>query len=75
MSERTFDILWNDVTMLVANLDSALPPFMSENMHKYIPNLEKHTIENAGHWVLWEKPDECNKILKDWLAKVYSLDS
>lgn len=61
--------------MLVATLDSALPPFMSDNMHKYIPNLEKHTIEGAGHWVLWEKPDECNEILKNWLAKVYPIDS
>jgi soluble epoxide hydrolase/lipid-phosphate phosphatase len=48
---------------------------MSEKMHEFIPKLEKHTVDGAGHWVLWERPDECNDILKNWLGKVYPVNS
>ncbi|KAI8086621.1 Alpha/Beta hydrolase protein [Halteromyces radiatus] len=61
--------------MVVATLDRALPPSMSEKMSEYIPNLDKLTVEGAGHWVLWERPTECNDILKSWLTKVYPIES
>lgn len=61
--------------MVVATLDRALPPSMSEKMGDSIPNLEKHTVDGAGHWVLWERPAECNDILKSWLGKVYPVST
>lgn len=58
--------------MVTAEGDRALPPSMASKMPDYIPDLEMHNIKDAGHWVLWEKPDECNAYLKGWLAKVDS---
>lgn len=57
--------------MVIADLDKALPPSMSAGMDKFIPKLETHTIAGSGHWVLWERPEESNALLKQWLAKVY----
>ena len=57
--------------MVTADGDAALPPALTQGMEKYIPQLERGAIEGAGHWVLWEKPEECNSYLKNWLAKIY----
>lgn len=56
---------------ILASDDAALPPSMSEGMENYMPNLEKHFVDNSGHWILWEQPEKCNAILKSWLSKVY----
>jgi soluble epoxide hydrolase/lipid-phosphate phosphatase len=37
-------------------------------MGRNFSNLTKASVE-AGHWALWEKPDDVNAILKDWLDK------
>ena len=58
--------------MVTADLDKALPPFMAQKMPKFVLDLEMHSVKGSGHWVLWEKPDECNYHLKNFLAKVYS---
>ncbi|KAI8888328.1 alpha/beta-hydrolase [Backusella circina FSU 941] len=57
--------------MVIADLDRALPPSMSAGMDKFIPKLEMHTVTGSGHWILWERPEECNALLKQWLSKVY----
>ncbi|ORX54503.1 alpha/beta-hydrolase [Hesseltinella vesiculosa] len=59
------------VLMVAASDDRALPPSMTEGMEHWIPNLSKHVVDGAGHWILWEKPDECNQLLQDWLSKTY----
>ncbi|CAO3638582.1 unnamed protein product [Cunninghamella blakesleeana] len=64
-------IISHPALMVVASNDAALPPHMSEGMEEYIPNLEKHFVDNSGHWILWEQPEKCNAILKSWLGKVY----
>ena len=48
-----------------------LPPPMIKIIEESVPNLETHTIENTSHWLLWEKPEECNEYLKQWLSKIY----
>ncbi|KAI8990332.1 Alpha/Beta hydrolase protein [Pilobolus umbonatus] len=57
--------------MVVAEKDAALPPSMSAKMSKYVPDLEMHTVKNSGHWILWEKPAQCNSLLKDWLDRIH----
>ena len=52
-----------------AELDLFLPPESAEGMEKIVPDLEKHVIDGAGHWVMWEKPDALNAILIDWLER------
>ena len=34
-----------------------------------IPNSEFAVIEGAGHWPQWEKPEEFNEILTNFLLK------
>ncbi|KAL1936037.1 hypothetical protein VTP01DRAFT_171 [Rhizomucor pusillus] len=63
-------IIRKPAMMVTADKDAALPPSMAANMNQYIPDLEMHNVENAGHWVLWEKPTECNQYLHQWLSKV-----
>ncbi|KAG2216779.1 hypothetical protein INT45_003793 [Circinella minor] len=60
--------------MVTADGDAALPPALTHGMENYIPQLERGAITGAGHWVLWEKPDECNAYLKNWLSKIYPVN-
>ncbi|KAF1792276.1 SNARE associated Golgi protein [Phytophthora cactorum] len=50
--------------------DAVLKPEMARGMVKVIPSLETKIAEDAGHWVLWEKKEEVNAILSEWLAKI-----
>jgi soluble epoxide hydrolase/lipid-phosphate phosphatase len=56
--------------MVIAEHDKALPPSMADHMPKFIPGIEMHLVKGSGHWILWEKPEECNKLLKDFLERV-----
>lgn len=57
---------------VLATKDQTLKPFMAAKMGERIPNLTRREV-NAGHWALWQKPEECNKIIGDWLhEKVFS---
>ena len=37
-------------------------------MHEWVPRLSHKHIEEAGHWVLQEQPDQANRLLCEWLA-------
>ncbi|THV46014.1 hypothetical protein BGAL_0426g00010 [Botrytis galanthina] len=51
--------------------DAALPPTMAENMQQWFGEgkLRKEEVD-ASHWALWEKPEEVNAYVKDFLTKV-----
>ncbi|MEZ5920532.1 MAG: alpha/beta hydrolase [Parvularculaceae bacterium] len=51
--------------------DYFLPPVGADGMEKLVPDLEKHVIEDCGHWVMWERPRELNAIIIDWLDRRY----
>ena len=48
--------------------DAATPLFMSEEMTAAITGSELIVIEQCGHLITMEKPDETNAILRKWLA-------
>ncbi|OQR91952.1 hypothetical protein ACHHYP_04190 [Achlya hypogyna] len=48
--------------------DSALPEAMLAGMDKYLPHLTRREISEAGHWALWQTPDQVNEHLSAWLA-------
>ncbi len=48
--------------------DSATPLFMSEEMAAAIKGSELVVIEQCGHLITMEKPDETNAILQKWLT-------
>lgn len=58
--------LKQEVLYVLAKKDQALKPWMAANMEKRIPNLTRGEVD-AGHWALWERPEECNRIIEGWL--------
>ena len=48
--------------------DAATPLFLSEEMAAAIPGSELVVVEQCGHLVTMEKPDETNAILRKWLS-------
>ena len=51
--------------------DVVLPPSMADNIETFVPNIEKHVIQDCGHWTQQEKPEELNTILIGWLTKTF----
>jgi len=58
--------------IITAGKDFVLTPQLTAKMESYIPNLKRGHVEEAGHWVLMEKPDEVLSIIKDWLKSLPS---
>ena len=52
--------------------DVVLPPSSANGMEAMVPNLEKVTIPDCGHWTQQEKPEELNKILVSWLQRTFA---
>jgi len=42
-------------------------PDIGEYFASLIPGAKYHLIKDAGHWPQWEKPDEYNQVLSDFL--------
>ncbi|MEL7030509.1 MAG: alpha/beta hydrolase, partial [Pseudomonadota bacterium] len=61
--------------MITAELDIFLRPELADKMPRLCPDLEMRMIEDCGHWTQWEKPDELNAILVDWLSRRFPSDS
>jgi pimeloyl-ACP methyl ester carboxylesterase len=57
------------ILFLQALQDAALKPELAAGMGQRIPNLTWEKV-NAGHWALWEKPEECNAIITRWVEGV-----
>ncbi|KAG0037305.1 hypothetical protein BGZ82_002776 [Podila clonocystis] len=57
--------------IIVALRDPYLKPYQSEKMHKFVPSLKRVMID-AEHFVLTEKPDEINALIKELLEDVKS---
>lgn len=56
-----------------AELDIFLPPETADGMEKIVPDLEKHVVAGSGHWIMWEKPDDVNALVADWLKRRFHL--
>lgn len=50
--------------------DATVPFEHSDDLRTAIPNVEFHVIENCGHIPHYEKPNEVNPILENFLRKV-----
>ncbi|KAF2085250.1 alpha/beta-hydrolase [Saccharata proteae CBS 121410] len=57
------------VLFIQAERDFVLKPEMSKGMEKHIPQLSRGEVD-ANHFCLWEKPEEVNRILKEWVEGV-----
>ncbi len=54
-----------------AENDVVLPPSSADGIEALVPNIDKHTIADCGHWTQQEKPDEFNRVLVDWLQGTF----
>lgn len=63
-------IIRKPALMVSADKDKALPPSMGKKMPKFIPGVEMHVVTECGHWILWEKPGESNRLLRNFLTRV-----
>lgn len=58
-----------EVLFVLATKDQALKPAMAAKMEERIARLTRKEVK-AGHWALWEKPEEVNGILREWFERV-----
>ncbi|MEA2148084.1 MAG: hypothetical protein QOG59_3671 [Solirubrobacteraceae bacterium] len=58
--------------MISAADDFFLPPDFTEGMELLLPQLEKHVIPDAGHWLQQERPAEVNALLIPWLERHFA---
>lgn len=57
------------VLLVQAKYDGALPPGMAKGMEKSFSDLKIREVD-ASHWVLWQRPEECNAIIKEFFEKL-----
>ena len=55
--------------MISARQDLFLPPEFSDQMVDLVPDLERHIVEDCGHWAMWEQPEAINALMLDWLKR------
>lgn len=56
----------------LGNNDTITPPFVAKEFNKLIPNSELHFIDKCGHAPMMEVPEEFNRILSGFIAKIES---
>jgi 3-oxoadipate enol-lactonase len=58
------------IMFLVGEYDAITPPGLIEMCHKRIPGSRFHLFRGSGHSTYFEKPDEYNAVLLDFLQSV-----
>jgi pimeloyl-ACP methyl ester carboxylesterase len=56
--------------IVVGESDAITPPAMAETLNKNIPNSELVVIRSAGHMTSMEQPDQVNRAIRDFVAKL-----
>jgi pimeloyl-ACP methyl ester carboxylesterase len=54
--------------IIAARKDAITPPECSEEIASAIPEATLHVVDQAGHLCPWEKPEEVNRLLRDFLG-------
>ncbi|MCJ1291739.1 hypothetical protein MMC34_003284 [Xylographa carneopallida] len=49
--------------------DNVLTPDLARGMEQYFPKLTRGEVK-AGHWALWQAPDQVNRMIREWLEHV-----
>jgi pimeloyl-ACP methyl ester carboxylesterase len=49
--------------------DALIPPAESETLARAIPGAQLKVIPHAGHLAAFERPDEFNQVLNEWLKR------
>lgn len=58
--------------MISASDDWFFPRGATDGMEELLPQVEKHVIPDAAHWLQQEKPAEVNELLVPWLERSFA---
>jgi len=58
------------VLFLFGTEDTGIPPEIRRFAHSLVPGSQFVEVEKSGHSVYFERPDEFNRIVAEWLEKV-----
>jgi pimeloyl-ACP methyl ester carboxylesterase len=47
--------------------DSVLLPTLTRGLGQWIPDLRVESVPGGGHWIPYEKPDEVNRLIRDFV--------
>jgi pimeloyl-ACP methyl ester carboxylesterase len=47
--------------------DAALLPSLTRGLSEWVPELRVEIVPGAGHWVPYERPDEVNSLIREFL--------
>jgi epoxide hydrolase 4 len=47
--------------------DSVLLPTLTRGLSEWVPRLRVEIVQGAGHWVPYERPDEVNRLIRDFV--------
>jgi len=61
--------------MVSAADDFFLPPATTQGMERHVPDLERRIVEDCGHWIQYERPNEVNAVILEWLDRRMKRDS
>jgi pimeloyl-ACP methyl ester carboxylesterase len=60
-------------TLIICGTEDIMtPPKYSEFLAAKIPGSKHVLVEGAGHSIALEKPDEVNKVIREWLGREQS---
>jgi pimeloyl-ACP methyl ester carboxylesterase len=48
--------------------DAALLPSLTRGLSEWVPNLRVEIVAGAGHWVPYERPDEVNRLIREFVG-------
>ena len=52
--------------------DTALLPSLTRGSSEWVPRLRVEIIPGAGHWVPYERPDEVNSLIREFVEMIAS---
>ena len=55
---------------LAGDSDPIVPPEQSRIIAESVPNGESVLLEGAGHLPMFERQDEYNRVITDWVEKI-----
>ena len=65
------DTIQAPTLVVSASEDKMTIPSYSDFLHQKIRNSTLHLIEDSGHMILWEKPDELTQVIKEFIQNIY----
>ena len=65
ITERTVDV---PTLVIWGENDRALLPTLTRGLIEWVPRLRVEVLKGAGHWVPYERPDEVNRLIREFVG-------